>query len=68
MDLNKLYSALTNLDKASKLLKEAGGLDNAAEEIDNLYDMLNNILCEARETANDIKSELHTDDEVDEDD
>lgn len=68
MDLKKLYDALTNLNKASKLLKEAGELDSAAEEIDNMYDMLNNILCEARETAADIKSGLHTDGEVDEDD
>ena len=67
MDIKKLYEALVNLEKASQLLRQAGELDGAADELDTMYDSLNNTLCEAQETAEDVKGELYFDDDEPED-
>ena len=66
MDMNKTYKALEKLEKASAALKEAGFPD-AASSLDNMYDLINNELCEAQSVAKDIKSEMRTDDDCIED-
>lgn len=66
MDMNKTYKALEKLEKASTALREAGFPD-AASSLDDMYDLINNELCEAQNIANDVKSEIHTDDDCMED-
>ena len=67
MNLNKLYDALVKLDETINLLKEAGEFAETVSDLENTYDSLNNILDEARDMADDVKSEMYTDDDCIED-
>lgn len=67
MNLNKLYDALVKLDEIINLLKEAGEFAETVCDLENTYDSLNNILDEAKDMADDVKSEMYTDDDCIED-
>lgn len=56
INLKKTTEALEALDKASKLLKEAG-FSNAANTLDSIYEIINSDLNDALDIANDVKQE-----------
>lgn len=56
MDLKKYYNLLVSLEKTINLAKKAE-LVECASELEKMYDLINNVYCEAIEQANEIKRE-----------
>lgn len=57
MNLKNYYNALVKLEQAIKALKKAE-LFECANEIGEMYDLINDVYCEAIEQANEIKREM----------
>ena len=57
MNLKNYYSALVKLEQAYNALKKAE-LFECAQEIGEMYDLINNEYCEEIEQANEIKREM----------
>jgi len=57
MNLEKYYKALVKLGEASRALKDAN-LFEASKELDEMYELINNVYCESIERANEIKREM----------
>ena len=57
MNLQNYYNALVKLEQAYNALKKAE-LFECANEIGEMYDLINDVYCEAIEQANEIKREM----------
>lgn len=56
MDLKNYYNLLVSLEKTIKLAKKAELVECAAD-LEYMYDLINDVYCEAIEQANEIKRE-----------
>ena len=56
MDLQKYYDLLVSLEKTANLARKAE-LVECAEQLEEMYDLINNVYCEAIEQANEVKRE-----------
>lgn len=57
MNLKDYYNLLVSLEKTIKLAKKAE-LVECASELEEMYDLINGVYCEAIEQANEVKREL----------
>jgi len=57
MNLKDYYNLLVSLKNTIKLAKKAE-LVECASELEEMYDLINEVYCEAIEQANEIKREL----------
>ena len=57
MNLQRYYNLLVSLEKTINLAKQAE-LVECAEQLEDMYDLINDVYCEAIEQANEIKREM----------
>ena len=62
MKLKETQKALVALDKAIEALKKAEYYE-VAKDLETTYDLINNDLCEAIDTANEVKQEMKGEDD-----
>ena len=58
MKIKHLNAALAYIDRAVQELEKVENMSDLVEDLNNKYDQINSVLCEAVEMAEDVKKEM----------